>query len=343
MILSAEQSAALAMRPYAKTSEFRYCSFKDNGTAFVDALENRQSSFGSLIFEEETCNLSVQNLKRLFQVDVIEHLELPLWKNADDIGLFPLTAKVDSLSCFVGTESLKADLSELNILASKLSIAIHKGVNDVISAEATLSFLQRLANFGHFKELDLEFDFVPGEVRRPCCMVKELIRVVLANENLESLGLFSDDIYWETHFEELFQGIQKHNALRTLQLNPYEKNNAFGPGFSYLRQLLCHNRYLTVTDSQGKIFTDGAVIDAIYSLNCFYRGSVSLLAEPLLERSSLVACALMERGFKNLQRTGLLLADHTDVLCEFLHLGQLDDNESLPLAFDRGQKRRRQV
>lgn len=54
------------------------------------------------------------------------------------------------------------------------------------------------------------------------------------------------------------------------------------------------NRNITMTNENDDIYSDDAVIDQLYSLNRFYRGSVDLVVKPLAERSLLVATALLE-------------------------------------------------
>ena len=99
---SAEHSVILATRPYPL--DLKLCNdpldelgfdFQDDGTAFVDALERRQSPFGSLCLEFEGSYpsyspLSSENLERLFNLDFFfEKLTLP----RIDPGSFPMRAE----------------------------------------------------------------------------------------------------------------------------------------------------------------------------------------------------------------------------------------------------------
>ena len=82
---SVEQSIILATRPYPIELELSEsnvthggATFKDDGTAFVKALEKRQSSFGSLCIDFESIDdipFSDENLTRLFKV--VSCLEKP--------------------------------------------------------------------------------------------------------------------------------------------------------------------------------------------------------------------------------------------------------------------------
>ena len=88
LTLSVEQSIALATRPYPAQIMFLDCDFGDGGSAFVDALERRESSFG-------LSPLDADNLKRLLQVDAIEKLIFSLLD--DDVALLPFSAKAERL------------------------------------------------------------------------------------------------------------------------------------------------------------------------------------------------------------------------------------------------------
>lgn len=71
-----------------------------------------------------------------------------------------------------------------------------------------------------------------------------------------------------------------------------------------------------MTNEDGKIYSDGVIVDELYSLNRFYRGSMDLVVDPPSERSLLVVTALVERASYDFQRSSLLLSNHADVLHE---------------------------
>jgi hypothetical protein len=62
------------------------------------------------------------------------------------------------------------------------------------------------------------------------------------------LSIYDDDLEWDRHVQTLFDGIKNHKGLRTVILNVDE--DAFGPrhqyDYSYLQELLTHNRYIEV-------------------------------------------------------------------------------------------------
>ena len=177
-----------------------------------------------------------------------------------------------------------------------------------------LSFFGRVTDLGHFTELKVRIWFDHNDFAVPDSVVQAVLRAALANVNIEIFDLSSDtqdyynDMAWDPHVEPLLEGLAEHKALCTLKLGV--RDDAFGPDFCHLRRLLSRNRKIRVTNAQGLLYTDGASIDNLYALTRLYRGSVGLIGKPLLERSSLVATALMESASGDLQRCALLLSDH---------------------------------
>ena len=241
-------------------------------------------------------------------------------------------------------------MNSLNIVPDRLSITILHH-NETFPTEVVLAFLRRLADLGHFEELRVGFIFyppvtmiVPDPVRN--LLVQEILRTASANFNLKVLDLSytDEDLDWDPHLESILAGIKDHTSLHTFKVDV--EDEAFGPDSIYLRQLLCCNRNVTVMSSGGHVYSDGAVIDELYALNCFYRRSVGLVAKPQSERSSLVANALVEVASSNFPRSSLLLKNHIDVLCELVQCADFDedhegDNSLSQTRQDR--KRRRSV
>ena len=97
--LSAAQSTVLATRPHPIHVTFSECTFKNKGATFVNALENRQSSFGSLTLVD-CAVIHDDHLERLLQLDnLIQHLGLPADLDNPELSFLALFAKVDSLDC----------------------------------------------------------------------------------------------------------------------------------------------------------------------------------------------------------------------------------------------------
>ena len=235
LTMSAGQSVVLVSRPHAVQLEFDGCVFTDGGTAFVDALENRESSLGSLTFEGNP-GFTEAILKRFLQVDVID--ELRFVGSNDQLTLLPFSAKVDHLEYSISASALNVDPESLNIVPKKLFLRL--SLQSIpFPKETMLSFLRRVARLGHFVELKLGFYYISAI---PDCDISELILATLANSNLRVLDL-TNIVYglnWNPHVGPILEGLKDHKELRELKLTA--DDYAFGPGYSSLRQFLSHNR-----------------------------------------------------------------------------------------------------
>ncbi|GAX18837.1 hypothetical protein FisN_26Hu139 [Fistulifera solaris] len=320
--LRAEQSTILASKPYPIDLTVTHCFFGDDGTAFVDALEKRKSSFGSLTIENNV-PISHVNFERLLQVEALDHLGLPILDDAK-LDLTVFSAKMKSLACSfyvpdLDATSLTCDLQSCNIVAENLALYFEHDWMTSFPTDILLVFFRHLETLGHFKELG--FSFNSGGY--PEGVVQQLIRMALANRDLEVLDLSGGFANWDPHLETLLKGLKDHASLRTFKVSV--SKDSVGPFYLYLRKLLSHNRFIAVMDGDGRVHTDKGVINEIYALNRCYRGSKALVLESPNERISLVTTALVESGHLSLQRSALLLADHTDVLLELIKTARLDE------------------
>lgn len=255
--------------------------FQDNGTAFVSALEDRQSSFGSLRVKDDM-PLDDVNLKRLLKVNNIEKLELPILK--DELLLLPFSAPVKSLEYTINELSaLGKGIDSVNIVAKELSIRI-KSVN-----RSTI-----YDNNGCLAGAGMN-----------------LILGIRSNQTLEVLKLRGGE-YWEDYIEEMLWMLGDHRTIHTLILEACPKHDMAG---FWLYDLLERNRRVQVVDTEGKRFGNDGIRE-LYSLNHFYCGSADLKGEHQEIRSALVGRALVDRASNDFQRSALLLADHADILCE---------------------------
>ena len=100
--------------------------------------------------------------------------------------------------------------------------------------------------------------------------------------------------------------------------------------YCHLRRLLSHNKVITVTDEDGNIYSDGSSINQLYALNRLYCKSEGMLVEPLSERSSLVATALMECASKRFRHTAVLLSHFLYDLAQLARIDDLSDNADSP-------------
>jgi hypothetical protein len=97
--------------------------FESEFVVFTDALDSRQSTFGSLTLEEPY-GFSDNDMKRQFRVNNITQLCLPFLDTDDDLDLLACAAKVGSLDCHICTSSLETDLTALKIAAKRLCIVL---------------------------------------------------------------------------------------------------------------------------------------------------------------------------------------------------------------------------
>ena len=349
--ISAEQSEALATRPYPLNLELcgRKFAFLDNGTAFVDALEKRKFSFGSLLIhcgEDRMC-LSSASLQRLLKLEYLFD-KLRIYSPNRECALLPLLAKVDALSCTVAAEHIQPnDFKNLDIVTKDLTFTMFMKEDDEWDA-LLISFLNRVAQLGHFEKLRLsirlqwpraellEYD----DVAR---VAVALTRAIHANPKLLCLDLSCNSslLHYGPHLQSIFKSMEEHEGLRTFAVQSYilgdlwdedesseDVDGQFRSRFdfdrSWLEQLLSRNRNITVVDGVGKKCTDGSTIDKAYALNDLYNGSASLVKESTELRPLLVSTALASSASNSVQYTALLLSQHVDTLCELIHGMNLD-------------------
>jgi hypothetical protein len=327
LLLSAEQATDLVTRPYQTNLNFWSCMFEDGGAALVAGIQNRQSPLGSLALEtfyrDGRTGLSDENLKLLCQIDNIG--ELTVSSPKEEFALFPLSAKVESLTYISISSSslLTADLQSLNIATSKLCLFINHD-DFTVPTELILSFWRRVATLGHFVELSVIWQLPSNTLFEvPVNIIHEITQAALANRNLRLLDFTDDNLNMNPHIGSLLEGLKDHQELSTIKVNVDDES--FGPDYSHLRKLISHNRNITVTCSSNHVYTDGSTIDDLYSINRFYRGSADLLLKSSTFRASLVATALTEIASNDFRRSGLLLSDHVDVLHEFILFAEFEE------------------
>ncbi|GAX27266.1 hypothetical protein FisN_13Lh170 [Fistulifera solaris] len=311
--LSAQQSITLATRPHVVHLTFSNCELEDEGTAFLDYLEKRTTLFGTVRFINIT-GLNRDNLQRLLQLDMIERLCIHC---LEDEGILPFSTKAKYLDYDISSSSLlKADLNSLHNVPSKLALSIEHESDD-FPTEPVVALFRRIAAMGHFEELKISFCFYDNYGYIPGCVVQSLIQAAIGNINLQVLDLSTDagDLKWDSHVGALLQGLKDHINLRVLQLSV--PDTSFGPDFADLRQLLTHNCNIIVTREDGSIYSDGGLVDELYSLNRFVRCCSDLAVKPTSERLLLVTTALMGRALNDFQCSSLLLSKHADLLCEY--------------------------
>ncbi|GAX27802.1 hypothetical protein FisN_13Hu091 [Fistulifera solaris] len=323
LVFNAEQAVTLATRPDQIKLSFMDCMFEDGGTAFVTALQERQSPFGLLSFDSLTTegknSLSDDNMKLLFQVGTIN--ELLLSRLHGELALLAFSAKVDHLDYTASSASLlSADLQSVNMAAKKLTVHITNSDESFLT-EALVAFWRRVAAVGHFVELKITWASDSLDV--PERVIHEIIHATRNNPDLKILAFGEDELNFEPHMEILLEGLKDHKNLSTFIIDVYSES--LGPDYSHLRKLISHNRNIVVINTSDTIYTDGSTIDDLYSINRFYRGSADLVIKPLTLRASLVATALTEIASNDFRRSALLLSQHVDALHEFVLFADLEE------------------
>ncbi|GAX17673.1 hypothetical protein FisN_10Lu390 [Fistulifera solaris] len=313
-----EQSVVLATRPYALNMTIRSFGergfqFQDDGYAFVDAARTQQTYFGSIIIGGSP--FCPANLRHLFNYSTFEKIGIS-GLNGEN-AVLPLAAKTNSLVYSVHAQYIRLEgFVALDISAKDLDLKID-GADRSDWTRLLIPLMNRLAELGHMERLKLTSDYkIPMSDVRP--FVDALVHAVNSNSHLSHLDLSM--IYWLMEFdilEAILIAAEGHAGLRTLVIeNDFFATDKFD---TWLERVLSRNRNITVLDARGKRITNNAKIVALYQLNRFYNGSAALMKESALVRPLLVTTALAESASSNFQRSGLLLSNHTDTMCELLH------------------------
>ncbi len=326
-----EQSIRMATRPgplkihlYTPSTIHGGFSFTDGGTAFVDALQQRTSIFGSLCLHFNRRNpFTTENYVRLLQLErVVEKLELYMFRPD---ALLPFQAQVHSLNYRIDDyEMEKTDFETLPIVAKELTLSIHITRTENWS-DSIVTFLDRVAQLGHFEHLGLEIDlWHEVDYTQMAWIAAAIVRVLQNNPSMVSLDLSKNRyaVEYTPYLTILFQAMEGHPNLRTFRVNSGKMTVVH---FASLERLLFRNRRVTVVNHRDERVTDGTTIDQVYTLNQFFHESKELIQECCSSwRSRVMKTVLMESASANFQRTALLLSDHTDVLCELVN-GTNDD------------------
>lgn len=122
----------------------------------------------------------------------------------------------------------------------------------------------------------------------------------------------------------IFHALEVHKGIRFLNLDidltdeDPESDSEDNFDYSSLQRLLSRNRNITVLNYSGKKITNGLRIDKVYALNQFFHESASLMKESAALKPTLVTSALLNSSSQNFPYTGVMLSNHTDVLCELM-------------------------
>lgn len=321
---SAEQTVLFANRPgllnVRWTSSPMDLSFEDHCTAFVNALEQRQSSFGSLglTFDDpDELPLSDENLRKLLQLDQVFQ-RLTLFRLPPEMNQLPLSARVQTLEYLIEARCYEpSDFTSLPIVAKELILMT---ILDAVEYwdRLIVAFFDRLAELGHFEKLDfslrsylfrLEVDDDASSK-----VAAAVIRVIRNSPNLTHLDISGMHWIWQwnSDLQSILQALEEHPSMRTLTLKapPWDldsdnnetdeeddekedegrKDLAKYPGYSWLAHLLTRNRHMEVLDCDDQRITDGSCIDDLYLVNACYTGSKQLLTDDTEWQLPLLNC-----------------------------------------------------
>ncbi|GAX17709.1 hypothetical protein FisN_10Lu427 [Fistulifera solaris] len=331
---SPEQAVIMATRPCTLNLEFVYGfltePITDDGTAFLNALEQRQTIFGSLCLhgsQARAIPLSRVKMERLARLELFDNLTI-LFPN-EESALVPFSATAGEIHLQVRAEYVRPrDFDSLDIVTKNLDLTLY--MPDVDNMDSRLiSFLHRVTQLGYFESLGITLQHRMMTMGTETA-VQALIAAINNNPGLKYLKLGEMDFlfYEDSHLERVFHALSEHAGLRSINLDSYpevdalpgseEYNIQSQPYYSALERLLSRNRNLTVLGFGDKLITNGTTIDKIYALNKFFHGSAGLIRESEEMRSLLVGLALTEGASSKYQYTGLLLSNHTDMLIEFV-------------------------
>ncbi|GAX17711.1 hypothetical protein FisN_10Lu429 [Fistulifera solaris] len=338
---SAEQAIILATRPYpldlvlVNGDGSEVDSAHDDGTAFIDALVQQQSLFGSLSilwYSDEDMVISRFNLERLVNLEVFDRLTIR-YVDADSV-LVAFAAKVKALQYSLHADLIDSDdFALLNIATKDLSLTLR--LDEEVEIDGLLvSIFNRVAQLGQFESLGITLThngFYRIELEDPAAVAQALIGALNGNSRLTRLDLYNSESLFisVSRSKEIFHAIGKLERLETLDLSifppvldldadedGYRYELACQPYYCLVEELLCRNRNVVVYNGWDQKVTNRTTIDKLYVLNSFYNGSTKLTKKCTDLRFLLFRAALMKSASANIQYTGLLLSHHTDVLCE---------------------------
>ena len=354
---NAEQSVIFATRSYPFDllfaspcpSDDGTLAFHDGGTAFVDSLQTRHSSFGCLhlLFYPNAMYFSRASITRIFEFEnAFEALNVGYLDR--EIALLPLSAKVNTLTYAIYSQDVQAqDFDSVDIAANDLTLKIFIDETSEGWERLPTAFLDRVGASRHLHKLNLSVDIERAAIFAETLPVAAaLVRVIHTNPQLTALHLNPSGgghFGWTLHLHDVFEAMEDHPGLRTFAVS-IDTTDPFD--YSSQERLLSRNRIIAVCDCDGEKITNGSRIDNIYALNRFYHGSALLVKESTALRPQLVTATLTERVPGNVPYTALLMSNHTDVLCELvvgLNLDYMTEEtiSSVSVPTHRSSKRKR--
>ncbi len=246
---SAEQAVILATRPFSvklklsdsplsvMESRFR---FRDKGAAFVNALEKRNSSFGSLalsFLNTTDIPFSVPNMERLLKCQ-FDKLEIGVMHQ--DLALLPFASNTAALDYKIDSDNFDSrDFYSLQIVAKDidLTVVVNGDRDDYWNWDTLLiAFLNRVATLGHFERLGVSARYwhedqegwARYKTKRVALVAEALVDAIRANPKLSCLDLSDTEsiVKWGPHLEIIRKAIENHEASPTFLVRGDDSSNS---------------------------------------------------------------------------------------------------------------------
>ncbi len=321
---TAEQSVILATRPYRMHLELTGTfAFEDQGTAFVDAMENRKTLFGVLHFV-------VEENKRLFSPDNLQRLEklnpavlTRVGHCAAEIADHRPFETFDALEHHIETKNVDlADFRALDLSSDSLAVFLYLD-ETVHWAELLMEFLTGVAEFGYLKRLLFYIDYKNEDNGEPCdyeCVAGVMNALIYAIENNPNLAVLDisgahDRFDWAPHLPKLLAALQKHKSLEYLMVKDYPMGRVH---LTTLFHLLIRNRKITVADESHQVRWNCSTLNMDFFMNGFRDHFVGLQIESPALRTTLVGTFLTNYCSNVFQVMPFFMSHHTDVLCDLI-------------------------
>lgn len=309
-------SAAFASRPYPMDFSLSF-SFVDMD-AFMEQLQARTTPFGSFGLarteHEEKYDDCLQRLfPHLHRFEMMHIRHVP-----DDLILQLLTAPLKSIAFSTGRDTANIGLSSsMDILPSEIDVMVTADERNAFPTKFILSFLQQVAKSNRLERFG--FCLMQEYPPVPVAVTKALCQALAANTHLDHLEMTGcNEAFHVQGWMDLLVVLEQHVSLRTLRIPTYPID--LDPGLTHLKRLLKRNRKIEHMDL-SEVFLEvyDEEMETICAVTRFFYGSQSLLGVEPNHRLALVNAALTRNSENDMERTGIVLHDHADLLCELLH------------------------
>ncbi|GAX17697.1 hypothetical protein FisN_10Lu415 [Fistulifera solaris] len=266
---SEDQAVILASRPHCLHLELgREFSFHDGGMAFVSALGNRTTSFGTLVLMYERHGYPFNNfpLNRFFELqNAFDKLEI--CGISPGCAMLPLVTHVNTLVYRVHAQLLPPDdFEDLEIDPKDITLQLFLDDGDDWH-EIVIAFLKQVAAAGHVERLCLSLSgdrSLQLDHDEAAPVAKALILCIKRNPKLRCLDLSETAqlIDWRPHLQGIFEVLETHTSLRKFVVKDRTWKQLH---YTWLAQLLTRNCNITVLNDKGRMCSNGSTIDKIYA------------------------------------------------------------------------------